>query len=133
MQRADLYVCLLGADATAPVGAEWSWAQRAGASTLAYRKEVHRSPSATHFLRASPGVWTPFADAHDLRRRLRPDLARRLIDRATVLGLHLNEVETLSALIDDESAQPGAEPAEDRRRGAGKGGVILGREGPEEP
>jgi hypothetical protein len=40
------------------------------------------------------------------------------------LGLHLDEVEALLALVGAEEETP-AEP--DRRQGAGRDGVILGR------
>ena len=131
IRRADLYVCLLGADVTAPVGVEWAWAAQAGVTTLAYRKRVMYSPSAQRFVREAPDVWTPFDDARELRKALRLDLARQLVERAIALGLELSEVEALQGLLDEAKEERSAEPvADDRRRGAGRGGVILGREGP---
>ncbi len=129
---ADFYICMIGVDATAPVGVEWAWAQRAGVSTLAYRKRVNYSPSAQSFLRDTAAMWTPFDDARDLQKRLKSDLAQRLLDRALALGLELNELGALQEFLSEEAERPVGPVAEDRRRGAGKSGVIFGREGPED-
>jgi len=119
----DLYVVLLGADFAAPMGSEWREAARGGRLRLAFSKRVLHSPSAQWVLQQ--GEWTPFSSAAELEGLLTRLLARALLDRGEHLGLHLEDVEGLLGVLGEEERRPDGEP--DRRSGAGRSGVILGR------
>jgi hypothetical protein len=125
--RCDLYVVVLGADFAAPMGLEWQRALGAGTPVLAYRKRVLHSPAAQALLRRSDVSWTPFDSPRELKKRATRALARALMDRGEHLGLLVDDIEGLLSLMQaaDEEEQEPAEP--DRRRGAGRDGVILGR------
>ena len=62
----------------------------------------------------------------ELKREVRQALAQAILDRGEHLGLHVNEVEALLKITksEEEEETPGET---DRRRGAGRGAVILGR------
>jgi hypothetical protein len=124
IKRGDLNLVVLGADFAAPMGLEWRGALGTGKPLLAYRKQVLHSPSAQMLLRQSDVTWTPFETPQELKALVTRALARILLDRGEQLGLHLDEVEALLALVGAEE-ETSAEP--DRRRGAGADGVILGR------
>jgi hypothetical protein len=125
VETCDLYLLVLGADFAAPMGLEWRQAQVAGRSVLAYRKRVLHSPSAQSILRQAGVAWTDFESPQDLKTRVAQALARMILDRGESLGLHLDDVEPLLALVQAAEEETPTEP--DRRRGAGRGGVILGR------
>jgi hypothetical protein len=124
IERCDLYLLVLGADFAAPMGAEWLRVQETAKLVLAYRKRVLHSPSAQAFLRQAGVTWTEFEALQEFKEHVTRALARALLDRGEEFGLHLDEVEGLLALVQSETKAP-AEP--DGRRGAGRGGVILGR------
>jgi len=125
VETCDLFIILLGQDATAPIGLEWEQARLTGKRILAYRKEVAYSPSAQYFLRASEVEWTPFEDAEALKRDLLERLARELLDLKNRYGLIVEDVERLMELLKrlegEEKAPVG------KAEGAGESGVILGR------
>ncbi|HIE38850.1 MAG TPA: hypothetical protein EYH30_10925 [Anaerolineales bacterium] len=123
----DLYVAILGADFAAPMGSEWQRAMEGERYVLAFYREGLHSPSAQWVLQQRQVEWEPFTSVGDLEGLLVRRLARVLLDRGERLGLHLEDVEGLLALLAEEGERPD-EP--DRRRGAGRSGVILGREGP---
>jgi hypothetical protein len=123
-ERCDLYLVVLGADFAAPMGLEWQRAWGAGKSTLAYRKLVLHSPSAQRLLRQPDVTWIPFESPQELKVQVTRALARTLLDRGEQLGLHLGDVEGLLALVEAEEEETPAGP--DQRRGAERGGVILG-------
>ncbi len=124
--QCDIYIIVLGMDLTAPMGVEWHQARRAGQVPLAFRKAVHPSPAADLFQRESGIEWVTFEEAGQLKRLVLEALARRLLERGEFFGLHLPEVEALSALLErlTEEEAPATLPSE-ARRGAGRGGVIL--------
>jgi hypothetical protein len=124
IEGGDLYLLVLRADFAAPMGLEWRGALGAGRPVLAYRKQVLHSPSAQTLLRQSDVAWTPFESPQELKALVVRALARILLNRGEQLGLDLDEVEALLALVGAEEETP-VEP--DRRRGAGRDGVILGR------
>jgi len=126
VERCDLYLVVLGADFAAPMGLEWRQAQGAGKALLAYRKRVLYSPSAQALLRQSDVAWTEFQSPQELKVQVTRALAQAVLDRGEQFGLHLDEVEALLALVKaEEEEEIPTEP--DRRRGAGRGAVILGR------
>jgi len=124
----DLYIVLLGADFAAPMGSEWREALRNRRLILAFSKEVLRSPSAQWAHQQKDAHWEPFATAHELERALTQRLARALLDVGERLGLHLKDVEGLLRLLEEAEEEGNGKPGEiDRRTGAGRSGIILGR------
>ena len=125
IEHCDLYVIVLGSDFAAPMGLEWEWALKAGKSTLTFLKRGRHSPSAQSLLRNSSVAWTEFESPVKLKGQITRALAQVLLDRGEQFGLHLDDVTRL--LAETEQEQEGfAGP--DRLHGAGKGGVILGRD-----
>jgi hypothetical protein len=125
IQHCDLFVLMLGADFAAPMGVEWQQARGAHRSVLAYRKRVLHSPSAQQLLRESHLSWTEFESPQDFKGHLSQALVKILLDGGEQFGLHLGDVEALLKLIQSDDEEAPGEP--DRRRGAGRGGVILDR------
>ena len=126
LERCDLFLVVLGADFAAPMGLEWRRALSGGKRALAYRKRVLHSPSAQKLLGEWDVAWTAFETPQELKAHATQALARVMLDRGEEFGLHLDDVEGLMGLVEAEE-EASEEP--DRRRGAGRGGVILGREG----
>jgi hypothetical protein len=123
--QCDLFLVVLGADFAAPMGLEWRRALGAGRPVLAYRKRVPHSPSAQSLLRQSDVTWTEFESPQELKTLLARALAQVVLDRGEQFGLHLDDVEPLLALVQTGEEEASTEP--DRRRGAGRGGIILGQ------
>ena len=121
--QCDLYLVALGADFAAPMGLEWRRALGAGRRVLAYRKRVPHSPSAQSLLRQPDVTWTEFESPQELKTLLTRALAQAVLDRGEQFGLHLDDVEPLLALTQAGEEETATEP--DRRRGAGRGGIIL--------
>ena len=120
----DLFVVILGADFAAPMGLEWQFASGRVPDLMTYRRRVMTSPSAQSFLRRSGMDWVAFDDTAEFKAQVASDLARAILDRAEQFGLHLDEVEALMERLGANHETEGAEP--DDRRGAERGGVILG-------
>ncbi|HHS96547.1 MAG TPA: hypothetical protein ENK08_01385 [Chloroflexi bacterium] len=124
----DLFVVLLGADFAAPMGSEWQEARRHRRATLAFSKRVSRSPSALWAFYQKGVEWQLFASPAELERLLLRRLARALLDHGERLGLNLKDVERLVALLEEEAEEEtGGTKEPDRRSGAGRSGIILGR------
>ncbi len=121
----DLFLVILGSDFAAPMGLEWQLARDSGAAVMPYRKRVMTSPSAQSLLRRREVDWVLFGDVAEFKAQVTTDLAQAVLDRAERFGLHLDEVEGLVARLAADLEGPGAKP--DDRRGAERGGVILGR------
>jgi len=125
----DLYVLILGTDFAAPMGLEWNEAQRTGKVLLTYRKLVLHSPAAQEFIRRAEVDWVDFTSPHEFKERFSRELVQMLLDRGEVFGLHVEDVEALLALVQQEEKETPAPADLERRRGAGRGGIILGRPG----
>jgi hypothetical protein len=125
VERCDFYLLLLGGDFAAPMGVELRNAMRQGKRMLPYRKDIPYSPSAQRLLRRTDLGWTSFETPLELKRKLTQALAQAVLDRGERFGLHVNEVQALLEIT--ESEEEGRPGETDRRRGAGRGGVILGR------
>ena len=125
LERCDLYLVVLGADFAAPMGLEWLRAQGTAKPVLAYRKRVLHSPSAQKLLREWDVAWKEFDSPQELKAHATQALAQAVLDRGEQFGLHVDDVEGLLALVEAEEEETPAEP--DRRRGAGRGAVILGQ------
>ena len=65
-----------------------------------------------------------FDDTAEFKARVASDLVQAVLDRAEHFGLRLDEVETLMELLRTDDEPEGHRP--DDRRGAERGGVILG-------
>jgi hypothetical protein len=126
IEGCDLYVIVLGADFAAPMGIEWQRAQDALRPTLAYAKHEMHSPSAQRLLRESGAAWTPFESPAELKAHATHALAQMLLDHGENFGLHVDDIDGLLAVLGKESEAPSDKP--DRRKGAGRSSVILGRE-----
>jgi hypothetical protein len=123
----DLCLVMLGADFAAPMGLEWQDIHSTGRPLLAYRKRTLHSPSAERLLRESDVAWTVFGTPQELKTDVTLRLARIALDRGEEFGLHLDDVQALLALLEaQKEGEATDEP--DRRRGAGRSGVILGRQ-----
>lgn len=125
IRRCDLFILILGADFAAPMGLEWQEVRGTGKPVLAYRKRVLRSPSAQQMLRESRLAWREIESAQELKAHVIRDLAQTLLDRSERFGFDLGDVEGLLGLVQVEDEVAPGEP--DRRRGAGRGAVILDR------
>ena len=126
IQQCDLYVIVLGADFAAPMGIEWQRAQDALKPTLAYAKRELHSPSAQKLLRESGVTWTPFESPQALKAHATQALAQVLLDRGEAFGLHVDDIDGLLGVLGKGDEEPSDKS--DRREGAGRGGIILGRE-----
>ncbi|RLC79168.1 MAG: hypothetical protein DRI61_08495 [Chloroflexi bacterium] len=127
IEKCDLFLIILGQDATAPIGLEWEHARLTGKRILAYRKDVTYSPSAQYFLRASKAEWVLFKDAEALKRDLLKTLAQELLDVKNRYGLIVEDVEKLMEFLkhlEEEEGKPIGEA-----EGAGESGVIIGQRG----
>jgi hypothetical protein len=124
IERCDLYLIVLGADFAAPMGLEWRQAKNALKPVTAFRKRALHSPSAQKLLRESGVAWEPFESPQALKAKVTRVLAQTSLDRGEELGLHVNDVSRLLAVLQEEQ-ETNNEP--DRRKGAGRSGVILGR------
>jgi hypothetical protein len=126
----DLFLVLLGADFAAPMGLEWQHALGTSRTVLAYRKHVLHSPSAQRLLRQSDVSWMAFVSPQELKTLVTRALVQTLLDQGERFGLHVGDIEALLRLAEalaeaeEEEEEKAAEP--DRRRGAERGGVILG-------
>jgi len=123
---AHFHVLLLGRDITAPVGWELWTAHTVGKDTIAFAKNVNRTPAAMVFYREARVIWRTFDEPAELVSSLQEVLAQRLIQDPSRYGLTLAEWETLSAFLKDLGEQP--DEAGDEALsggGAGGGGVIL--------
>jgi hypothetical protein len=132
IERCDLYMIVLGADFAAPMGIEWQQSQNTLKPTLAYAKRELHSTSAQKLLRESSiardaGIaWEPFESPQALKAHATQALAQMLLDQGETFGLHVDDIDGLLAVLGKKDEEPSGKP--DRRKGAGRGGVILGRE-----
>lgn len=123
--ESHLFLMILGADITAPVGQELWWARRTEKPILAYRAEVMRTPACQVFLQENSGLdWRNYRAAPGLRRACLKDLGVFLLRHTERYGLTLPEIEALHGFLGAlEKSQPAATPR--KATGAAGGGVIL--------
>jgi len=130
VRSSDLFLILLGADASAPVGAELLAAQRAGIPMLALVKEGPHTPAGRFFRYNSVDHWEQFSGPQTLRRLVSRWLAERTLDRAVEFGLTTEEIASLVEFVRQE---PGAEaPAvtgKGEPQGAQEGAFIVSGRG----
>ena len=127
----NLYIILMGKDITAPVGVEWDFAQRVHCPTLAYLKDVPRTPAARVFLSLARANWVRFETPTDLESQIQIALTEYILDHAVSLKLDPAAWESLNALLKElreaqiESESEKETAGEPELGGAGGGGVIL--------
>ncbi len=128
--ESHLFLVLLGADITAPVGLELYWARRTEKPAFAYRMDVSRTPAGQVFVQETAGLdWRRCHDLTTLRRHVVADLSRFLLNNAERYGITLMEAQRLhgfiGALEKAAAGEPGIERPTPKPAGAGGGGVIL--------
>ncbi len=130
----DRVYFLLGADITAPAGAEWQLAEKLERSLYSLRKATRVTLAAQDFMRLGFfRGWTVFSTSAELERLVTLDLVRILNHPKNRYGLTLNELELLNLhakrIRAAQPAPPAGEPG-----GAEGGGVLLdaGHEEPEQ-
>jgi len=125
LQASQFYLILLGMDITAPVGVEWLAAKDAGLVTFAFRRfNQAPSPASAFFARDSGISWLPYHTPQEFIRRFERALVGELIKGTPGYGLDLGDIEELSARL-EASEQESEELDNEKRRGAGSGGIIL--------
>ena len=120
----DRFYFLMGADITAPAGAEWHLAWQLERSVLPIQKQIRRSPAAREFLFNAPLPWQTYQSATQLLQIVALDLVSLLRHPLNRYGLSVNELELLA--LHQEQIK--------RSTAAEGGGVILdhGRREPTE-
>jgi hypothetical protein len=124
----DFYVLLLGADITAPVGAELHVARRAGKRIVAFLGDVPRTPAAYVFSRRLPEEWLRFSGERELRRLFQKTLVDQILERPESWGMTLADWEALSALsgeLVNQASLPEEADVTPRHGGAGRDAVIV--------
>jgi hypothetical protein len=130
-----LFVVVLGADITAPVGLECWWARRTEKPVLAYAAAISRTPAGQVFYQDNITLdWTRFTELAALRREFLQHVSRFLLAHPDRYGLSIVEVETLRSFVatlekapppSADAQKPQGELSVAKARGAGGGGVIL--------
>src|SRR5512137_272081 len=94
--ESHLFLMLLGADITAPVGLELHWARRTEKPILAYRADVNRTPAGQVFVQENAGLeWRRYSELALLRRYVITDLSRFLLAHAERYGVTVMETQRL--------------------------------------
>jgi len=120
----QFYVIILGTDLVAPMGVEFQMAKEAGAFTIGFR-DLSRfaSPSAEYFARYADVAWQEYTKLDEFIPSFERILLRQLIDGTPGYGLALEDLEQISAQLQQiESLKPAPQGT---RSEAGKGGIIL--------
>lgn len=127
-----LFVVVLGADISAPVGLEVWWARRTEKPILAYMSLTNRTPAGQVFAQENVTLdWTRWADLPALRREFLKDVSRFLLNYPDRYGLSVVEGEVLRGFLAVLEKTPAAMPHDgaptpfSKATGAGGGGVIL--------
>jgi len=127
--QADVHLLILGSDIQAPVGLEWSTAQRAGkAVRLLYKSSARQTQAAQAFVRdvARFGRWQAFDDARALRRLALGSLVDHLLAHCERYEINAAEAEQLRTWHKAMEAKAHSKEAiSDLRSGAEQSAVIL--------
>ena len=124
----DFYALLVGADITAPMGAELYVARRSGKRIVALLKETSRTPAAYVFVKQLPEEWQRFSEQRELERLFRRSLVDQILERPEGLGIDVADWEALSVLsteLVDEASPHDEEEAVRPDGGAGGDAVIV--------
>ncbi len=125
LSHSQFYLILMGSDIVAPVGVEWMAARKAGMMLFAYHNAAAAiTPAGSVFMRDAGITWEDYKTPQEFINSLEHALIAELLRGTPGYGLHLGDIEELSArlkkLDEGEQRQEG-----DERRGASRGGVIL--------
>jgi len=124
LHSSDLHLFILGTDIVAPLGVEWREAQHAKTPLFLFRAARRSlSPAASFFIHHSGARWQKYKSPADLVRRFERQLITELIAGTPGYGLSLEEIEALTARLEQIPSEP--EPDDTDAHGAGQGGVIL--------
>jgi hypothetical protein len=124
----DFYALLVGADITAPMGAELHVARRTGKRIVALLKETSRTPAAYVFVKSLPEEWQRFSEQTELERLFRRSLIDQILERSESLGISVADWEALSMLSSELAKEPSSQDEEEpapRHGGAGSDAVIV--------
>jgi len=129
VDQSHMYVLLLGADITAPIGLELAVARRSGKALLAYRKrDVIRTPAAQVFQKDAQVAWVTYASVSEMQRHFQEHLVRHLLEHAVEYRLQPGEYEALQTFLEElQKDEEESNDVDEQRRGAGGGGVIISR------
>lgn len=129
VDRSHIYVLLLGADITAPVGLELAVARRSERVVLAYRKrDLMRTPAAQVFQKDARVAWVTYTTVAEMQRHFQEHLVRHLLEHAVEYRLQPEEYTALQSFLETlRQEEEASTEVEEQRRGAGGGGVILSR------
>ncbi len=109
--ESHLFLMLLGADITAPVGLELYWARRTEKPIFAYRADVSRTPAGQVFIQENAGLeWRRYSELAMLRRYVITDLSRFLLAHAERYGVTMLEAQRLHVQIAALEKAPAVEP-----------------------
>ncbi|MFP3896084.1 MAG: hypothetical protein ACLFV5_04475 [Anaerolineales bacterium] len=124
LRQSQFYLIVLGSDIVAPMGIEWRVARGSNVKTFAFRNvETGFTPAAIFFSRHVGTSWYDYDTPNDFIRAFERALITELIEGTPGYGLDMDDIQILAARL--ETLEEKEEPAEDGRRGAGRGGVIL--------
>ena len=130
VRRSDFFLFMLGADITAPTGAELEAAVEAGIPMLPLVKRVTHTLAARFFWHGAALAWAQFETAEELRRLVVDFLARALVENPVRYGLSADEYGALSQYLqgceERQEVQPGVAGKGKEPAGAERGAVIIG-------
>ncbi|NJN84670.1 MAG: hypothetical protein HC802_21875 [Caldilineaceae bacterium] len=124
----DRVYFLMGADITAPAGAEWSLAWQLERSIFPLRRAGRFTQAAREFVHSTFVKWTPFHSDNDLARIVTLDLVRILNHPTNRYGLHVAELELLNVHGERVKRMGGhveSDQASNEPGGAEGGGILL--------
>ena len=126
LQNSHFFVMLLGMDIKAPMGVEWNLSGEFGLARFIYRKvSVSSSPATSYFVHHSAVEWQPYRHPRGFVQRFERDLLEELVKGTPGYGLQVRHIAEVVQRLDALRQWEGAEMAQENRRGAGRGGVIL--------
>lgn len=130
LAASDLHILLLGSDIRAPIGQEWSTAQRAGKTPQCFLKQgVNRTQAAADFIRfvGLHSEWIQFDSLSQLQDLVLNRLTELLVRSAGQIGMTPAEYDRLQSWRDDRLG--GNEQSEALGRSdLGESSVILTQE-----
>ena len=130
----DRVYFLMGADITAPAGAEWHLAWQLERAVYPLKDGSPLSPAGREFMRSAPVQWQRFRHAGDLARLVTLDLVRILQHPTNRYGLTVTELELLALHAKQiQRGQPDVAAGHVVEPGGAEGGGIILDRGRREP
>ena len=130
LAESQFYLILLGGDVYAPIGLEASRALQADLPVFAHRCLGYPpAPATSHFAHNVGLRWQSYQTPAEFARAFERQLVTQLIAGTPGYGLLISDIEELMARQEAFEAQArdgeALPESEERRRGAGRGGIIL--------